>query len=155
MVRIPRHQRDLLQMLSWFDSEEATGVGAALAQDVASTATVRMRRNGNASSEQNARDLRRFLQKVGNDAGSLRLNLYKKARLAGSFKAKLLENGIEPALAQDLTQLLLAQAHEFATRGEHRAAATAFEQIVTQMPGNADALHGLGAALWQLSAYTE
>jgi tetratricopeptide (TPR) repeat protein len=174
-------------MLSWFDSEEATGVGAALAQDVASTATVRMRRNGNASSEQNARDLRRFLQKVGNDAGSLRLNLYKKARLAGSFKAKLLENGIEPALAQDLTQLLLtqlaseqlvvdselatptrhkrpdfrqveqllAQAHEFATRGEHRAAATAFEQIVTQMPGNADALHGLGAALWQLSAYTE
>jgi tetratricopeptide (TPR) repeat protein len=187
MVRIPRHQQDLPAMLSWFDSEEATGVGAALARDVASTATVRMRRAGPSTSEQNARDLRRFLQKVGNDAGSLRLNLYKKARLAGSFKAKLLESGIEPALAEDLTQLLLtqlaseqlvvdaelatptrhkrpdfrqveqllAEGHEFAKRGEHRNAANAFEQAVTQMPGSADALHGLGAALSQLSAYPE
>jgi tetratricopeptide (TPR) repeat protein len=170
-------------MLSWFDSSEVTGVGAALADDVSSTATIRMRGTGRATSEQSAKDLRRFLQKVEDDARSLRLNLYKRAKLAGSFKAKLLENGIEPALAEDLTRLILTQlaserltggpeppprlrkpdfrrvgqlmseGQAFAKRGEHRSAADTFQQLIEQMPGNPEGPHGMGVALWQLGSY--
>lgn len=96
-------------MLSWFDSTEATGVGAALAEDVSSTATIRMRRAGKATAEHNTKDLRRFLGKVGDQTASLRLNLFKKAKLASSFKSRLLESGIDAGLAEHLTQLLLTQ----------------------------------------------
>jgi tetratricopeptide (TPR) repeat protein len=175
-------------MLSWFDSSEATGVGAALAEDVSSTATIRMRGTEHPSSQQDLKDLRRFLKKVDSDARALRLNLYKKAKLASSFRAKLLENGIESTLAEHLTQLLLtrlaseeqiasdsearmraahkgadfrktdellAEAHEFAKRGQHRQATDAYQQVVQQMPGNVHGLQGLATAQWKLGAYTE
>jgi tetratricopeptide (TPR) repeat protein len=175
-------------MLSWFDSSEATGVGAALAEDVSSTATIRMRGTDHSSSQQDSKDLRRFLKKVDSDARALRLNLYKKAMLASSFRAKLLENGIESTLAEHLTQLLLtrlasqeriasdsearmraahkradfrksdellAEAHEFAKRGQYRQAIDAYQQVVQQMPGNVHGLQGLGTAQWKLGAYTE
>lgn len=96
-------------MLSWFDSNDATGVGVALAEDISSTATIRTRRVDRSDSRQDSKDLRRFLTKVQSDAASLRLNVYKKAKLASSFKTKLLDNGIESALAEHLTQLLLTQ----------------------------------------------
>jgi tetratricopeptide (TPR) repeat protein len=96
-----------LQVPSWFDSSEATGVGVALAADVSSTVTIRTRRPGEGTQKHNARDLQAFLRRVDIDAGSLRLNVYKRARLASSFKLKLLEHGVDTQLAEDLTQLLV------------------------------------------------
>jgi tetratricopeptide (TPR) repeat protein len=106
-------------MLSWFDANDATGVGVALAEDVASSFTVKMRQLDHSGSPQDSKDLRRFLTKVKHDAGSLRLNLYKKAKLASSFKTKLLDNGVDSALAEHLTQLVLTQ-----LAGEQLAAAS-------------------------------
>jgi tetratricopeptide (TPR) repeat protein len=95
-------------MPSWFDSSEATGLGVALAVDVSSTVKMPLRRPGG-DTRQQIKDLQAFLNKVDINAASLRLNLYKRARLASSFKLKLLEDGVDKQVAEDLTQLLITR----------------------------------------------
>jgi tetratricopeptide (TPR) repeat protein len=98
-------------MPSWFDSSEATGIGVALAVDVSSTAKIKMplRRPGGDTRKHQIKDLQAFINKVDINAASLRLNLYKRARLASSFKLKLLEDGVDKQVAEDLTQLLITR----------------------------------------------
>src|SRR6185437_15972846 len=51
--------------------------------------------------------MRKFLQRVDQEARPLKLNLFKRARLANSFKWRLLENGVERQVADELTQALV------------------------------------------------
>lgn len=95
-------------LLDWFNAREATQVGATLAdyylpQGGASTA-------GRKSSPKNGgSDLQKFLQRVAREAGSLKLNLFKRAKLLNSFKWRLLERGVDRSTADELTELVLLQ----------------------------------------------
>jgi tetratricopeptide (TPR) repeat protein len=100
-------------MLKWFSAREATDVGVALADDFvlqsASGSGARPKNSGPAAAS--GRDLQKFMQKflqrVDRDARPLELNLFKRAKLANSFKWRLLEKGLEKELVEELTQALV------------------------------------------------
>ena len=48
-----------------------------------------------------------LLAQVDRDAQPLRLGIFRRAKLANTFKWRLLESGVDRALADHLTQLLL------------------------------------------------
>jgi hypothetical protein len=96
-------------LLKWFNAREAVEVGNTLAdQFVPQTASAptAKRRKKSGSGEPDA-ELQIFFQRIDRDARPLRLNLYKRAKLANTFKWKLLQNGMEPDLVNELTRLLL------------------------------------------------
>jgi tetratricopeptide (TPR) repeat protein len=99
-------------MLKWFDARKATDVGAALADDlVLQSASGPASRHKNGSPVALGRDLQnfmqKFLQRVDRDARPLRLNLFKRAKLANSFKWRLLEKGVSKDVVEELTQALV------------------------------------------------
>jgi tetratricopeptide (TPR) repeat protein len=84
--------------------------------------------------------LQKFLQRVDRETRPLKLNVFKRAKLANSFKWRLLENGIEKELANELTQALMlrlttkqagtAQAAKPGTASSHRNLATKVETLL-------------------------
>ncbi|HYL02772.1 MAG TPA: sulfotransferase [Steroidobacteraceae bacterium] len=122
-------------LFKWLDTREATWVGAALADEFVvetaegtSTAAV-LRQGSPAQAQRRALEkyLRRFLDRVDREARALPLNLLKRAKLANSFKWRLLEKGVARELADDLTQTLLIRlsARADASPPEARPAARA------------------------------
>jgi tetratricopeptide (TPR) repeat protein len=98
-------------LLDWLNAHDATRVGAALADDF-----VMQSAGGSRAAEQQPRVVpagqlqklvQKFLQRVDREARPLKLNLFKRAKLANSFKWRLLEKGVEPQLVDELTQTLL------------------------------------------------
>jgi tetratricopeptide (TPR) repeat protein len=96
-------------MLGWLNAREATRVGAALADDfVLQGADASALQNGRgAPAERVQKVLQRFLQRVDRETHALELNLFRRAKLANSFKWRLLEKGIDRQIADELTQALI------------------------------------------------
>jgi tetratricopeptide (TPR) repeat protein len=96
-------------MLGWLNAREATRVGAALADDfVLQGADASALQNGRGTpSGRVQKVLQRFLQRVDRETHALELNLFKRAKLANSFKWRLLEKGIDREIADELTQALI------------------------------------------------
>jgi tetratricopeptide (TPR) repeat protein len=98
-----------MMLLNWLNATEATAVGTALADDFvlesASGPSSTHREEARAKDLQ--KFLQRFLQRVDRDARPLRLNFFKRAKLANSFKWRLLEKGVEKQLVEELTQALV------------------------------------------------
>jgi tetratricopeptide (TPR) repeat protein len=96
--------------LDWFNTREATHVGTTLAdyylpEERASAAAGRK----TTSPKNGGADLQKFLQRVARDAGPLKLNLFKRAKLLNSFKWRLLERGVDHKTVDELTDLVLLQ----------------------------------------------
>jgi tetratricopeptide (TPR) repeat protein len=95
----------------WFKTREAATVGAALAEYLLLPPTAaprRARARANELQRQQLSDLlHEFLQKVDREARPLRLNTYKRASLANSFRWKLLEKGVEPEIVAEFTRALV------------------------------------------------
>lgn len=96
-------------LLQWFDVREAAAVGSALAdrfapQPVPGAVTRTTQKAGH-----NAQDkaLQELLRHAMREVRPLQLNVYKRAKLANSFKWRLLENGIEKQIAEEVTQALV------------------------------------------------
>ena len=53
--------------------------------------------------------LQNFLAAVERDVAPLQLGMFRRAKLASTFKWRLLDNGCEPALVDELTQMLLVR----------------------------------------------
>jgi tetratricopeptide (TPR) repeat protein len=98
-------------LFNWFNARRATEVGCALADDfVLQSASAGPRRKGakpGTPDNELQRFLQKFLQRVDRDARPLQLNVFKRAKLANSFKWRLLEKGIEKEIADELTQALV------------------------------------------------
>jgi Flp pilus assembly protein TadD len=93
-------------MIEWFNAREATELGAALADEFAPAATSAP--SGNRAGKKHRPDpLEELLQRVDRDVGSLRLNFYKRAKFANSFKWRLLENGVKADIADTVTERLI------------------------------------------------
>ncbi len=97
-------------ILQWFNANEATRIGVSLAdqyfsrQGISPSPAARSR-------TLHAPDLEEFLaailHRADREVRALRLNFYKRAKLANSFKWRLLENGVEQNVANDVTQRLI------------------------------------------------
>jgi tetratricopeptide (TPR) repeat protein len=91
-------------MIGWFDSREAAEVGKALAEKFALKAAAP---GPNRAGSNKASALQELLQRADSEARPLRLNFYKKAKLANSFKWQLIEKGVDPSVADNVTQSLI------------------------------------------------
>lgn len=173
-------------MLNWFSAREATEVGTALADDFvlqsASGPTI-SRKSGDAGPRDLQRFMQKFLQRVDRDARPLKLNLFKRAKLANSFKWRLLEKGVEKAVVEELTQALvlrlttdqgaaaatvgspagagskprelLAQGDAHMARGAYAEAIGYYRDLLSLEPRHAGARNNMGAALSHLGRYQE
>jgi hypothetical protein len=97
-------------LLNFLNASAAVEIGNSLADQFIQQASpeaakrVKKARPGDAEDE-----LRKFVQRIDSDARPLRLNFYKRAKLANSFKWKLLQNGVKPEFVNELTRMLLVR----------------------------------------------
>src|SRR5271154_4747829 len=84
-------------MLDWFNSREAAQSGIALDDEYSPRAVDSGRPNA----------LEELLRRVDTEVRPMRLNFYKKAKFANSFKWRLIENGVPRESAAGLTQSLI------------------------------------------------
>ena len=100
-------------LLQWFNAREAVEVGSTLADQFvprtvpASAPVKRSRKKGEPAEP--IQELEKFLQRVDREARPLHLNIYKRAKLASTFKWKLLESGVEAPVVDELTRALLVR----------------------------------------------
>jgi tetratricopeptide (TPR) repeat protein len=102
-------------MIDWFKSREAAEIGTALADEFAPpTASATTQRSPHGSTSSSTEQL---LQLADSKVRPLRLNFYKKAKFANSFKWRLIENGVAREMADDVTQLLVLHLSQTQTPG--------------------------------------
>jgi tetratricopeptide (TPR) repeat protein len=96
-------------LLNWLNAREATEVGTALADDFVlhNTSGTPGARGPAPEGKQLQKFLQRFLQRVDQETRSLKLNVFKRAKLANSFKWRLLEKGVDKPLVEELTHALV------------------------------------------------
>jgi tetratricopeptide (TPR) repeat protein len=95
-------------IFTWFDASEAAKIGVALADQFARQELVSSNTTNKKSTRMGSDDgLQEVLQGADRDVRSLQLNFYKKAKFANSFKWRLLENGVDKAVADEVTQRLI------------------------------------------------
>jgi tetratricopeptide (TPR) repeat protein len=83
---------------NWLNATEVAKIGIELADEFASGRTAKPATHD---------VLREIIQRVDVEVRPLSLNFYKKAKFANSFKWRLLEHGVEKALADEATQELV------------------------------------------------
>ncbi len=109
-------------ILAWFSGREAAEIGVALADQFApQTKSVPSRvppQNDPGSMEQ-------LLQRADSDVRPLHLNFYKKAKLANSFKWRLIENGLAKETADEVTQSLVLHLSKSLIPGSNQSSAAA------------------------------
>jgi hypothetical protein len=97
-------------LLNFFNARRAVEIGDTLAdQFVAQTPAEPAKRGKKSGPGQAEDELRKFVQRIDSDARPLRLNFYKRAKLANSFKWKLLQKGVKPEFVNELTRILLVR----------------------------------------------
>jgi hypothetical protein len=90
-----------------FNTRKATDAGNALADELLKA---RDKAGGRKSDRQGpAAQVQSFLAQVERDVVPLRLGMFQRAKLASSFKWRLLENGFEPAIVDELIRLMLVR----------------------------------------------
>lgn len=92
-------------LLSWLDAHEASEVGISLADHFASQTDPKSQVRGTRAREQKV--LEDFFHRAEREVRELRLNFYRKAKLANSFKWRLLEKGVDGAIAAEVTRNLV------------------------------------------------
>lgn len=99
-----------IMLIRWLNAREAVEAGNALADTFPSPAAP-------------SGAVRDFLRRAANEIRILKLDFYKRVRFASAFKWRLLENGVEPEAAHELTQtIILRAAMPPATQADHDAA---------------------------------
>jgi tetratricopeptide (TPR) repeat protein len=95
-------------IFDWFNARDAAKIGTELADQFAPKQISTDSIPGKQPASREPHDgLKTILVRADAEVPKLRLNFYKKAKLANAFKWRLLENGVEPALADEVTQALL------------------------------------------------
>lgn len=92
-------------IFDWFNAREAVEVGTSLANYLVPAAAPEMSRGRGAL--KGGYDVGKLLQRAEREVYSLKLNLFKRAKLLSSFKWTLLERGLDRSVVDELTQVLL------------------------------------------------
>lgn len=107
-------------LLGWFDTREAIAAGSSLAEQFLNVAQAAERRRIKPKRRKPAVDpMQRLLQSVERDIRPLRLNFYKRAKLANAFKWRLLEGGVATEAADEVTRSLVVQLSAVPRRVSH------------------------------------
>ena len=92
---------------NWFNSKVAVEMGGSLAdQFLAAVAQANSKRNPKKTPDQ-AKAIEALMTQVDRDVRPLRLGIFRRAKLANTFKWRLLDQGVDPGLADELTRMLL------------------------------------------------
>lgn len=91
--------------LDWLSSRTAVKVGNSLADHLLAPAAQKGGRAAKAARPDKA--IQSFLAKVDSEAKPLRLGFFRRAKLANTFRWRLLDQGMDPALANELTRMLV------------------------------------------------
>ncbi len=92
----------------WFDSREVTEIGIALADQYAQQQdSVAVPHSGITAKREPPDPMQGILDRAGHELRTLRLNLYKRAKFANSFKWRLLEKGVGRDIADRVTEKLV------------------------------------------------
>jgi hypothetical protein len=103
--------------LKSLNTRKAAEVGTSLADEFVTTVVIQGKRKPGKSNkpEDRGRELQGFLAQVDREALPLELGVFRRARLANSFKWRLLDNGVEPEVVNEATQILLMRLAQPAT----------------------------------------
>jgi hypothetical protein len=93
--------------LDWFSSRIATDVGNSLADHFIAAATVKTNKRRAPAPAQHDQAVKSLLARVDSEARPLRLGMFRRAKLANTFKWRLLDSGLDPRLVDELTRMLL------------------------------------------------
>ncbi len=96
-------------ILEWFNAQDAIAAGHALADSFLRDDARPTKGCAKASGGDRRIEVQRLLQRAVLNAKPLRLNLFKRAKLLGAFKWRLIEQGFDEAATAELTHLLLLQ----------------------------------------------
>ena len=96
-------------IVAWFDAREAIASGSALADSFLSDDARVAKRRAKAQGADRRTEVQRLLQRAVLEVRPLKLNLFKRAKLLGAFKWRLIEQGLDEAGAAELTHLLVLQ----------------------------------------------
>ena len=117
--------------LKGITSRKASEVGTSLADTFVATPVCIKGKSGNTGQFQSpGPQLQAFLAQVDRDVAPMQLGVFRRAKLASSFKWRLLDGGLEPAVADELTQLLLVR-----LSAKPSAAATLAEEHFVTLAG--------------------
>jgi tetratricopeptide (TPR) repeat protein len=173
-------------IMEWFDASEAANIGVELADQFAPQQATRAGTHGNQSALRKQGDeLHAIFERADREVRTLRLNFYKKAKFANSFKWRLIENGVEPSIANEVTQSLilhlsqddprsaktadsassrlnahktqdlLDQGNKCLSEAAYTQAAVHYQELLELQPRNPEALCNLGVALSSLGRNEE
>jgi hypothetical protein len=94
-------------VFNWFNTKVAVDVGGSLAdQFLAAVAKSNTKRNPNKTPD-HAKVIEAFLVQVDREVRPLRLGVFRRAKLANTFKWRLLDKGVDQNLVDELTRMLL------------------------------------------------
>jgi hypothetical protein len=93
--------------LDWLSSRNASNVGNSLADHFLEAAAATTNKRRAPPSSQQDKAIQSFLARVDSEARPLRLGMFRRAKLANSFKWRLLDRGLDPRLVDELTRMLL------------------------------------------------
>src|SRR5450755_875596 len=135
-------------LFEWFNAQDAANAGVTLADSLAASPAPR---SAKATRKEEAGALQALLQRADREVRKLHLNFYKKAKLANSFKWRLIENGVEPSIADEVTQALIVHL----SRAEPQAAPTVASAPFRQNPKEAQHLLVQGNKCLSEAAYAQ
>jgi tetratricopeptide (TPR) repeat protein len=92
-------------ILAWLNGREAAEIGTSLAEELAPPGAFPATRGS--PQDVAPGSLQLLLKRADREVRPLQLNFYKKAKLANSFKWKLIENGVAREIADNVTQALV------------------------------------------------
>jgi tetratricopeptide (TPR) repeat protein len=170
-------------MLDWFNTHQAAEIGTALADQFAPQMASGTARIDNDLQAKSGRALEQLLLRADSEVRQLRLNFYKKAKFANTFKWRLIENGVGPEVANEVTQYLIlhlsqkttdtaserpanqadsgridalrSRANKAFAAGDYPQAVALYGQLAEHDPRRPDVLNTLGVALLQLNRNQE
>jgi hypothetical protein len=92
---------------NWFNSKVAVEMGGSLAdQFLAAVAKANSSRNPKKTPD-HAKAIEALMIHVDRDVRPLRLGIFRRAKLANTFKWRLLDQGVDRGVADELTRMLL------------------------------------------------
>lgn len=97
-------------LLDWFNTRDAVAAGVTLADHFLPERSAPAAAGNKSGAPKDWRQhVPRFRQRIARESASLKLNLFKRAKLLNSFKWRLLELGFDAGSADELTQVVLMQ----------------------------------------------
>jgi hypothetical protein len=91
-------------VLNWFNSKVAVDVGGSLADQFLAAVS---KSNAKRKTPDHTKAIEALLGQVDREVRPLRLGVFRRAKLANTFKWRLLDKGVDRDLADELTRMLL------------------------------------------------